>query len=130
MANFTPVFAYEFNDQNAPQLFLPPPSSGMPYGAYHAAEIQYVLGVRPSLPASAIPTFTAAQTALSDDMVSYWGEFARNGNPNSRATPAWPQYSATADLFQSLVPPTPATESNFAADHQCAFWGAVLGTGN
>jgi para-nitrobenzyl esterase len=130
MANFTPVFAYEFNDQNAPQLFIPPPPSGMPYGAYHAAEIQYVLGVRPGLPASAIPPFTAAQNSLSDNMVSYWGHFARKGDPNSRHTPNWPQYNASADLFQSLIPPTPSTESNFFTDHQCGFWGALLGTGN
>jgi para-nitrobenzyl esterase len=43
MANFVPVFAYEFNDQNAPQLFLPPDTvSGMPYGAAHASELQYI----------------------------------------------------------------------------------------
>ncbi|MFL6712845.1 MAG: carboxylesterase/lipase family protein [Sulfurifustis sp.] len=130
LANFVPVFAYEFNDQNAPQLFLPPPVSGMPYGAYHAAEIQYVLGTRPSLPAQFVPPFSAGQTQLSNNMISYWGHFARKGNPNSIHTPNWPQYDANADLFQSLVAPTPLTESGFAADHQCAFWGVLLGTGN
>lgn len=130
MANFTPVFAYEFNDANAPQLFLPPPVSGMPYGAYHSAEIQYVLGVRPSLPASLIPPFSTAQTQLSDSMISYWAHFARRGDPNSTQAPAWPQYSPTADLFQSLIPPLPVTQANFASDHQCAFWGVLLGTGS
>src|SRR5262249_61382248 len=32
-----PTFEYEFNDGNAPQLFLPPVS--FPYGAYHASEL-------------------------------------------------------------------------------------------
>jgi len=129
MANFVPVFAYEFNDPNPPQLFLPPDVvSGMPYGAYHASEIQYIFDLRPALPNP--PALNADQERLSRDMVSYWGHFARKADPNSRHTPDWPQYDRTADLFQSLIPPTPATEATFAADHQCAFWGVLLGTGN
>ncbi len=128
MAKYVPVFAYEFNDENAPELFLPPDVvSGMPYGAAHASEIQYVLGVRPVVSA---PALTADQLKLSDKMVSYWGHFARKADPNSRHTPDWPQYDSTADLFQSLIPPTPTTEATFALDHKCAFWGVLLGTGN
>jgi para-nitrobenzyl esterase len=128
LANFVPVFAYEFNDQNAPQLFLPPDTvSGMPYGAAHASEIQYIF----NLPQSGVNPLDADQKRLSRDMVSYWAHFARFGNPNSFHTPFWPQYDRTADLFQSLIPPTPATEATFAADHQCvSFWGVFLGTGN
>jgi para-nitrobenzyl esterase len=129
MANFVPVFAYEFNDPNPPQLFLPPDTvSGMLYGAYHASEIQYIFNLRPAIPNP--PALTADQERLSRKMVSYWGHFARKADPNSRHTPDWPQYDRTADLFQSLIPPTPATEATFAADHQCAFWGVLLGTGD
>jgi para-nitrobenzyl esterase len=127
MANFVPVFAYEFNDQNAPELFLPPDTvSGMPYGAAHASEIQYIF----NLPQSALNPLNADQKRLSRDMVSYWAHFARFANPNSFHTPFWPQYDRTADLFQSLIPPTPVTEATFCADHKCAFWGVLLGTGN
>jgi hypothetical protein len=38
-----PTFAYEFNDGNAPENFLPPVS--FPYGAAHASEIQYLFAV-------------------------------------------------------------------------------------
>ncbi|MCJ7546171.1 MAG: carboxylesterase family protein [Deltaproteobacteria bacterium] len=120
MASFVPVFAYEFNDQNAPQLNLPPNVvSGMPYGAAHASELQYIFGLRPVVPA---PPLTDDQVALSDTMVSYWGHFARFGDPNSRHTPDWPQYDPAADVFQSLIPPTPVTEATFALDHKCGFW--------
>jgi para-nitrobenzyl esterase len=129
MANFVPVFAYEFNDQNAPQLFLPPDVvSGMPYGACHASEIQYIFNVRPAIPNP--PALNADQERLSRDMVSYWGHFAGSADPNSRHTPDWPQYDRTADLFQSLIPTTPVTEATFAADHQCAFWEFLLKTGD
>lgn len=117
LAQHVPTYAYEFNDQDAPQLFLPPVS--FDYGAYHAAEIQYVLGVRPVVPA---PALTADQTQLSDDMVSYWGRFARTANPNSAHTPNWTQYDTGADVVQSLLPPTAGPKADFAADHKCAFW--------
>jgi para-nitrobenzyl esterase len=52
---FTPTFAYEFSDENAPERFLP--SLGFPYGAAHASELQYLFGIsarsrRPSRRAS------------------------------------------------------------------------------
>ncbi|MFL6652828.1 MAG: carboxylesterase/lipase family protein [Sulfurifustaceae bacterium] len=107
------TFGYEFSDPNAPQLFLPPVS--FPYKAYHASEIQYLFVGANSL-------LNATQLQLSDQMVSYWTTFARNGDPNSAATPAWPSYQAATDQLQSFVPPTASTISNFAVDHKCAFW--------
>ncbi len=44
VSRFVPTFAYEFNDENAPELFLPPKSAS-PYGAAHASEIQYLFGL-------------------------------------------------------------------------------------
>ena len=118
MAYYVPVFAYEFNDPNPPQLFLPPVS--FPYGAYHASEIQYVFNLRPAVPNP--PALDANQELLSHDMVHYWGHFARFGDPNSSLTEFWPQYKSGDDKFQSLNLPHPTTESGFAADHQCSVW--------
>jgi para-nitrobenzyl esterase len=30
-------------------------------------------------------------------------------------------------VMQSLVPPMPTTETNFATAHQCAFWDQLTG---
>ena len=117
-----PTFEYEFNDANAPQLFLPPVS--FPYGAYHAAEIQYLFGLSANVPA---PALDGAQEALSDNMIRYWTRFARTGNPNSLDSPFWPNYEAATDQIQSLVPPTPQTETSFATDHKCVFWSSLGG---
>ena len=124
MANFVPVFAYEFNDQNAPMLFLPPVS--FPYGAAHTSELQYIF----NLPQSVNNPLSADQIQLSNDMVKYWTQFARSGNPNSSFTPFWPEYNSTDDIFQSLNTPSPTTEGEFYSDHKCGFWGVLLGTGN
>ncbi len=127
-SGFVRTFAYEFNDGNAPQNFLPPVT--FPYGASHAAEIQYIFpsanpsGVGLNLPQTPL---NANQRALSDKMVGYWTEFARNGDPNGNGAPHWPQFERGHQVMQSLVPPTPATETNFATAHQCAFWDQLTG---
>ena len=66
-----PTFAYEFNDDNAPQRYLPPAS--FPYGAAHASEIQYLFDL-PTAPIAA--TLTAQQQELAASMRRYWAHFA------------------------------------------------------
>ena len=125
---FVPTFAYEFNDGNAPQNFLPPVT--FPYGAAHASEIQYIFPVaNPSgLGFNLRQTpLDANQQLLSDKMVGYWTEFARSGDPNGNGAPHWPQFERGRQVMQSLVPPTPTTETNFATAHQCAFWDELTG---
>lgn len=119
LAKFTPTFAYEFNDPNAPQLFIPPAS--FPYGAYHAAEVQYLFDIPNQQNA---PPLTASQRQLANAMLRYWARFAQAGNPNGAGAPQWPQYTAAGDQFMSLQPPIPAVTDAFAADHQCEFWDA------
>jgi len=129
---FVPTFAYEFNDPNPPQNFLPPVS--FPYGASHASEIQYIFptanpsGFGLNLPQTPLD---ADQKKLSDHMVGYWTEFARSGDPNGIGfvfgQPLWPRFNRNQQAMQSLVPPTPTTETNFATVHQCDFWDALSG---
>jgi para-nitrobenzyl esterase len=127
-SGFVQTFAYEFNDENAPQNFLPPVS--FPYGAAHASEIQYIFppanpsGLGLNLPQTPL---NANQRLLSDKMVGYWTEFARNGDPNGNGAPHWPQFERGHQVMQSLVPPTPTTETNFATAHKCAFWDQLTG---
>lgn len=121
-SRFVPTFAYEFNDENAPELFLP--FAGFPYGAAHASEIQYLFDVRPSAPPTPL---NAAQQQLAGNMVDYWTAFAANGNPNHLNTPNWPLFSVVPGDMLSLVPPAPVNELTFAIDHKCAFWDAASG---
>jgi para-nitrobenzyl esterase len=122
LSQFVPTFAYEFNDRNAPQLFVPPAS--IPYGAYHAAELQYLFD---STTLGGHAPFNDDQEKLAAAMVRYWTQFAHAANPNSAGTPFWPNYTAATDKYQSLVPPTPEVETGFAADHKCAFWDSHSG---
>jgi para-nitrobenzyl esterase len=120
VSRFVPTFAYEFNDENAPELFLPPVS--FPYGAAHASEIQYLMG----LPTAAFPTaLSAEQQQLAAIMKGYWTNFAKRGFPASFGAPFWPLFNGLTQQMQSLVPPAPQTETDFAGTHNCAFWTAL-----
>jgi para-nitrobenzyl esterase len=113
LARHVPTYAYEFNDENAPELFLPP--AGFPYGAAHASELPYLFGQ------TAIPHpagFSAAQLQLAANMKRDWTNLAKTGIPAA----GWPKFTATSQRMLSLVPPAPQVETDFAAQHHCAFW--------
>jgi len=116
LAQYVPVFAYEFSDPNAPEDFLPPVS--FPYAAAHASELQYLF----TLPSSAAHPLSTAQQNLSATMVGYWTSFAKDSDPNQRGVPYWPKYDSTSDVHQSLVPKAVIPEYGFSAFHRCAFW--------
>jgi para-nitrobenzyl esterase len=113
LARYVPTYAYEFNDENAPELFLPP--VGFPYGAAHASELPYLFS-----PATAArrPPFSQAQQRLAAVMKQDWTNLAKTGIPAA----AWPRFAATSQRMLSLVPPGPQVETDFAAQHHCAFW--------
>ena len=117
LSKYVPTFAYEFNDENAPELFLPPVS--FPYGAAHASEIQYLF----DLPDATFPSpLSAQQEQLATTMKQYWTNFAATGSPSSATEPLWPQFSSSSQQMISLIPPQPQAETDFAAEHNCAFW--------
>jgi len=122
LSKYVTTYAYEFNDENAPPAQSEFSWMTFPLGAYHSADLLYLFDNNSNFEFGG-GTLSPTQVQLSDAMVSYWTQFATTGNPNSSAEPVWSPYSASSDQFQSLIPPTPVVESNFAADHQCStFW--------
>jgi para-nitrobenzyl esterase len=115
-SRFVPTFAYEFNDVNAPQRYLPPVS--FPYGAAHDSELQYLFDVT----APIAGTLTAQQQRLAASMKQYWAHFAAHGFPFSAGQPLWPAFKRGSQRMLSLVPPQPHVKTDFAAAHRCAFW--------
>jgi para-nitrobenzyl esterase len=58
------------------------------WGASHASEIAFVFGnFAASMPA------TDADKSVSDELSSYWVNFAKGGDPNGSALPAWPAFT-------------------------------------
>jgi para-nitrobenzyl esterase len=76
------------------------------YGAFHASEIVYVFD---NLSMLARP-FTDVDKKLSDEMSSYWVNFAKNGDPNGPGLPKWPAYRAKDEVWMEFGPTEPKTK--------------------
>jgi para-nitrobenzyl esterase len=136
-----PVFAYEFDDPNAPnRAGVPGPgtnASGFTTASQHAAELQYIFNFGAA--------FTAAQAKLATDMKTYWANFVKAGNPNgsddsdsdNEGLPFWPHFNTVADderdedarlgnQTQSLTPQGPHPFDTFSSEHFCATWEPLL----
>jgi para-nitrobenzyl esterase len=118
-AKFVPTYAYEFNDENAPERFIPP--ADFPYGAAHQSELQYLFG----LPNAGFPgSLNAPQRTLAASMKRYWTNFAARGVPSASGRPPWSGFTKHSQRILSLVAPRPHIETHFAASHHCGFWAA------
>ncbi len=116
-----PVWTYEFADPNPPYSGLDP---FMALGDYHASELFYLFNSVNLIPA---PTRTAAQSAVSAQMVNAWTNFASTGQPGPVGGAAWPQWSASSPQTMVLTSLGSHLSSSVAAEHQCGFWAGVIG---
>ena len=66
------------------------PATAEDVGARHAGEIEYVFGALDTLPT--VP-WQDADRRISDQMMAYWTNFARSGDPNGSGLPEWPRYT-------------------------------------
>jgi para-nitrobenzyl esterase len=110
-----PTFAYEFDDDTAPQLFAGP---NLPPIATHSSEIQYLFD-QPNAPFAA--ALNPTQEALASSMRAAWTNFAANGDPASEAVP-WPSFNTSSNVL-SLASPRPQL-THFSSTHHCSFWAA------
>src|SRR5271166_3025355 len=141
LSKYVPVWAYEFKDTNAPELFNLP--TVFPYGATHASELQFIFDPSAFFPNVDYPVPTDPfplspdERRLSRDMVRYWTNFVATLDPNHSGTGSkpdlvewggerygdyWRRYDSTSDDVQALTTPNPQPEFGFGAEHQCGLW--------
>ena len=144
LSQYVPVWAYEFKDTNAPELFNLP--TVFPYGATHASELQFIFNPNAFFPNVdyQVPTdpfpLSPDEQRLSWEMVRYWTNFVATLDPNHSGTgwrpglagwggqgygDFWPRYDSASDDAQALATPYPHPEFGFGAEHQCGFWGQL-----
>ena len=80
-------------------------------GAVHSEEMVYVFG---HLNQQALP-WTSADRTLSDEMTTYWTNFAKHGDPNSAGIPEWPAFAgADPQVMRLTDPPHAGSVPNLA----------------
>ncbi|MDQ6705881.1 MAG: carboxylesterase family protein [Acidobacteriota bacterium] len=107
-----PVYHYRFED--APPIGADEKDSEAAKwrGAKHSAEIEFVFE---DLASKHLP-WRARDRKLSEEMATYWTNFAKTGSPNGNGLPSWPAYRKQ-DGYQVMHL---APEPHAAADTQRA----------
>jgi para-nitrobenzyl esterase len=128
-----PVYAYEFNDRNAPYYF--PTMPGFTPLAAHTIDIQFLFplwhgGILGVPGASQSPALTKDEQRLSDQLVAAWTNFAKSGKPNESGNALWPRFVNQEGVPEYLSQNVPTlstfTNEQFGANHNCDFWDGVI----
>jgi para-nitrobenzyl esterase len=85
----SPVYRYHFELASPPSKFHPGSF------AFHSDDIEYVFGTLDTRPGS---EWRPEDRKLSEEMMGYWTNFARNGDPNGPGLPQWPKYGEDDEL--------------------------------
>ena len=85
-----PVYRYHFELAAPPSKFHPGSS------AFHSDDIEYVFGTLATRPGA---VWRPEDWKLSDEMMTYWTNFAKTGDPSGGDVPAWPKYCADHELI-------------------------------
>ena len=101
----------------------PPVAAGQPnLRATHTAEIPYVFNnlkavrVYPDTSSPELSAASEAERKLADIVSSYWVNFARTGNPNSKGLAAWPAYLDKSGGRAMALDLTPQVRNENATD--------------
>jgi len=86
----SPVYRYHF------ELAAPPSKFHPGSFAFHSDDIEYVFGTLATRPGA---VWRPEDWKLSDEMMTYWTNFAKNGDPNRPGIPVWPKYDKADELI-------------------------------
>jgi len=86
----SPVYRYHF------ELAAPPSKFHPGSFAFHSDDIEYVFGTLDTRPGA---VWRPEDRKLSEEMMGYWTNFAKTGDPNGAGLPEWPKYGKEDELI-------------------------------
>ncbi|MGA9070455.1 MAG: carboxylesterase family protein [Terracidiphilus sp.] len=86
----SPIYRYHFELAATPSKFHPGTF------AFHSDDIEYVFGTLDTRPGA---EWRPEDRKLSEEVMSYWTNFAKTGDPNGAGLPEWPRYDKDAKII-------------------------------
>jgi para-nitrobenzyl esterase len=85
-----PVYRYHL------ELAAPPSKFHPGSYAFHSDDIEYVFGTLDTRPGA---VWRPEDRKLSEEMMNYWTNFAKTGDPNGAGLPEWPRFDKTSEII-------------------------------
>jgi len=85
-----PVYRYHL------ELAAPPSKFHPGWFAFHSDDLEYVFGTLDTRPDA---VWRPEDRKLSEEMMDYWTNFAKTGDPNGAGLPEWPKFEKTSELI-------------------------------
>ncbi|MFP5210935.1 MAG: carboxylesterase/lipase family protein [Acidobacteriota bacterium] len=102
-----PIYRYHF------ELAAPPSKYHPGWYAFHSDDIEYVFGTLDTRPGA---DWRPEDRKLSEQMMSYWTNFAKTGDPNGTGLPEWPRYDKTGEIIRldsTITSGLPTTQARY-----------------
>jgi para-nitrobenzyl esterase len=103
----SPVYRYHF------ELAAPPSKFHPGSYAFHSDDIEYVFGTLDTRPGT---VWRPEDRKLSGEMMDYWTNFAKTGDPNGQGLPQWPRFdkdSMTLNLDSEITTGPDTTHARY-----------------
>ncbi|HEY1766522.1 MAG TPA: carboxylesterase family protein [Terracidiphilus sp.] len=107
------VYRYHFD------LAAPPSKFHAGSFAFHSDDIEYVFGTLDTRPGA---VWRPEDRKLSDEMMDYWTNFAKTGDPNGPGVPEWPRFDKGGTILHLDTEITTGPETTRARDEFLLKW--------